>query len=113
MVNEGGVGIDVTSIADGFAAITYNTESKTRRVRASMDGGKTWQSIDADLPAHDLIANIIQVGDYFFCGHPKGIFRSKDKGKTWVLILPSITEKVFNLSVKGRIIYAFPRVGGC
>ena len=113
VVNEGGVGIDVANISHGFAAITYNTESKTRRVRASMDGGKTWQPIDADLPAHDLIANIIQVGDYLFCGHPKGIFRSTNKGKTWELIFPSIGEKVFNLSSMGKVIYAFPRVGGC
>lgn len=113
VVNEGGVGIDVANIAHGFAAITYNTESKTRRVRASMDGGKTWQPIDAGLPAHDLIANIIQVGDYFFCGHPKGIFRSSNKGKTWELMLPSIGERVFNLSSMGKVIYAFPRIGGC
>ncbi len=113
VVSEGGVGIDVASIASGFAAITYNTDSKTRRVRASVDGGKTWQPIDANLPAHDLIANIMQVGDYFFCGHPKGIFRSADKGKTWQLILPSIGTKVFNLSRMGKVIYAFPKNGGC
>lgn len=113
VLNEGGVGIDVTSTAQGFAAITYNTESKTRRVRTSMDDGKTWKPIDASLPPHDLIANVIQVGDYFFCGHPKGIYRSADKGKTWELILPSIGEKVFNLSRMGKAIYAFPRVGGC
>lgn len=113
VVSEGGVGIDVTSISSGFAVITYNTDSKTRRVRASVDGGKTWQPIDADLPAHDLIANILQVGDNFFCGHPKGIFRSIDRGKTWQLILPSIGTKVFNLSRMGKVIYAFPKNGGC
>jgi photosystem II stability/assembly factor-like uncharacterized protein len=113
VVSEGGVGIDVSSIANGFAAITYNTDSKTRRVRASYDSGKTWQAIDAGLPPHDLIANIIQVGDYFFCGHPKGIYRSSDKGKTWELMLPSIGGKVFNLSGLGSVIYALPRNGGC
>jgi hypothetical protein len=58
-------------------------------------------------------ANIIQVGDYFFCGHPKGIYRSTDKGKTWGLMLPSIGGKVFNLSGLGSVIYALPRNGGC
>lgn len=113
VVSEGGVGIDVVSIKNGFAAITYNTESKTRRVRTSYDTGKTWQPIDVGLPPHDLIANILQVGDYFYCGHPKGIFKSADKGKNWVLVLPAIEEKVFNIYAIGGIVYAIPKVGGC
>jgi photosystem II stability/assembly factor-like uncharacterized protein len=113
VISEGGVGIDVEQINGGFAAITYNTESKTRRVRTSYDGGKTWQPIDAGLPASLSIASIIQVGEYFFCGHPAGIFRSSDKGKTWKLLLPSIEGKVFNLFVSGNVIYAIPRDGGC
>ena len=113
VISEGGVGIAVEGIKGGFAAITYNTESKTRRVRTSYDGGKTWQPIDAGLPASLSIASIIEVGDSFFCGHPTGIFRSSDKGKTWKLLLPSIDNKVFNLSVSGNVIYAVPRGGGC
>ena len=113
VISEGGVGIAVERIKGGFAAITYNTESMTRRVRTSYDGGKTWQPIDAGLPANLSIASIIQVGEYFFCGHPAGIFRSSDKGKTWKLLLPSIENKVFNLFVSGNVIYAIPRPGGC
>ena len=113
VVSEGGVGIDVEVIEGGFAAITYNTESETRRVRISADGGKTWQPIDAGLPPSANIASIIQVGEYFFCGHPDGLFRSSDRGKTWKLILPSVEKKVFNLSVSGKMIYAVPRDGGC
>ena len=113
VISEGGVGISVEPINGGFAAITYNTVSKTRRVRTSYDGGKNWQSIDAGLPAEASIASIIQIGDHFFCGHPAGIFRSSNKGKTWKLLLPSIEQKVFNLSVSGNVIYAIPRDGGC
>jgi len=113
VINEGGVGIDIALIDGGFAAITFNTQSETRRVRTSYDGGKTWQAIDADLPPSMKISSIIQVGDYFFCGHPNGIYRSRDKGKTWQLILPSIENKVFNLSVSGNVIYAIPSAGGC
>jgi len=40
VISEGGVGIAVEIIDGGFAAITYNTESETRRVRTSYDGGK-------------------------------------------------------------------------
>ncbi|HMF72727.1 MAG TPA: hypothetical protein VK616_14715 [Flavitalea sp.] len=113
VISEGGVGIAIERIKGGFAAIACNTESMTRRVRASYDGGKTWQPIDAGLKADLLTASIIQVGEYFFCGHPDGIFRSSDKGKTWKLIRPSIGNKVFNLSVSGNVIYAIPRSGGC
>jgi photosystem II stability/assembly factor-like uncharacterized protein len=113
VISEGGVGIAIECIEGGFAAITYNTMSKTRRVRTSYDGGKTWQPIDAGLPASLNIASILQVGQYFFCGHPAGIFRSSDKGKTWKLLLPSIKDKVFNLFVSGNVIYAIPGFAGC
>ncbi|HET9432191.1 MAG TPA: hypothetical protein VFO37_00480, partial [Chitinophagaceae bacterium] len=113
VISEGGVGINIAPIDGGFAAITFNTQSETRRVRTSYDGGKTWQAVDADLPPSMKISSIIQVGDYFFCGHPNGIYRSGDKGKTWQLILPSIENKVFNLSVSGNVIYAIPSAGGC
>lgn len=113
VISEGGVGIAIERIKGGFAAITCNTETETRRVRTSYDGGKTWQPIDADLPASLYIASITEVGEYMFCGHPAGIYRSSDKGKTWQLLLPAIQDKVFNLSVSGNVIYAIPRNGGC
>jgi photosystem II stability/assembly factor-like uncharacterized protein len=113
VIGEGGVGIALERVKGGFAAITYNAMSKTRRVRTSYDGGKTWQAIDAGLPPSLSIASIIQVGNYFFCGHPSGIFKSSDKGKTWKLIVPSVDDKVFNLSASGNVIYAIPRPGGC
>jgi photosystem II stability/assembly factor-like uncharacterized protein len=113
VISEGGVGIDVASLQGGFAAITYNTESKTRRVRTSYDNGKTWQAIDAGLPPHDLIANVIQEGDNIFCGHPNGIYRSSDKGKNWEIVLPSLGKKVFNIVAHNGVIYALPKNGGC
>ncbi|HEY0055836.1 MAG TPA: exo-alpha-sialidase [Pedobacter sp.] len=130
VISEGGVGIDVEQIKGGFAAITYNTMSKSRRVRVSYNGGKTWKPIDAGLPTESFIASfwqsintqlpmqafitsIIEVGEDFYCGHPAGVFRSSDKGKTWKLILPSNEKKAFHLSVSGNVIYAIARNGGC
>ncbi len=81
VISEGGVGIDVEQINGGFAAITYSSASNTRRVRTSYDGGKTWQPIDAGLPAQLSIASIIQVGENFFCGHPNGIFDHQTREK--------------------------------
>ncbi len=113
VLSEGGVGIAVEAIKGGFAAITYNTESETRRIRTSTDGGKTWQPIDAGLPPSKLISSIQQVGETFYCGHPEGIYRSDDQGQTWNLLLPTIGKKVFNLSVSGGVLYAVLRDGGC
>ena len=113
VLNEGGVGQDIQPIKGGFAAIIANTDVMARTVRASYDAGKTWQPIDNGLPAQLTTASIIQVGDDFLCGHPDGIYRSSDKGKTWKLILPSIKDRVFNLLISGNMIYAIPRAGGC
>jgi photosystem II stability/assembly factor-like uncharacterized protein len=113
VLSEGGVGIAVEAIKGGFAAITYNTESETRRVRTSTDGGKTWQAIDSGLPPSSLISSIKQVGDYFYCGHPKGIYGSDDRGKTWKLLLPTVGKKVFNLFISGEVVYAVLMDGGC
>jgi photosystem II stability/assembly factor-like uncharacterized protein len=55
VISEGGVGIDVASIQGGFAAINYSTAAKTRRIRTSYDGGKTWQPIDAGFPGQAII----------------------------------------------------------
>ncbi len=113
VISEGGVGISAEVIKGGFAAITYNTESETRRLRISTDTGKTWQAIDAGLSAQASISSIKELGEYLFCGHPTGIFRSADRGKTWKLVLPAIKEKVFHLSVSGKVIYVIPQSGGC
>ena len=128
--SEGGVAFDVKQIKGGFAAITASSVLNTRRLRTSYDGGKTWQPIDAGLQDKVVIdsisrtwndrprvqafmTSIIQVGGNFLCAHPDGIFKSSDKGKTWKLLLPSVENKVFNLSVSGNVIYAIRSKGGC
>jgi photosystem II stability/assembly factor-like uncharacterized protein len=136
VISEGGVGIDVATINGGFAAITFNTESNTRRIRTSYDGGITWQAIDeglqspyfqtpiskmftqpnqanAQLPEEAFITSIVEVKGQFFCGHPKGVFRSADNGKKWELLLSSIEGKVYQLYVVDNVMYAIPRNAGC
>jgi hypothetical protein len=128
--SEHALTFDVKQIKGGFAAITSSSESNTRRIRTSYDGGKTWQPIDASLQGkvftdsvrrtwndrlrlQAFMTSIIKVGENFFCAHPDGIFKSSDKGRTWNLLLPSIEDKVFNLFVSGNVIYAIPSKGGC
>ena len=126
LTSEGDVSWDVKQIKGGFAAITSGSESGTRRLRTSYDGGKTWQPLDAGLQDkiqrtwnNDRLrmqafnTSIIQVDENLLGTHPDGIFRSSDKGKTWKLLLPAIKGKVFNLFVSGNVIYAIPSKGGC
>lgn len=110
-LNAGGMGWKETC-ANGFAAINYNAESKTRRIRTSTDGGLTWQPIDMALPPSSLISTIQQVGDDFYCGHPDGIYRSVDKGKSWYLAVPATEKKVFNLFTHNGVMYALQQEGG-
>jgi photosystem II stability/assembly factor-like uncharacterized protein len=130
VISEGGVGIAVERIKGGFAAISYNTTLKARRIHISMDSGKTWQAIDAGLQPSASISSIKQIGKYLVCGHPDGIFRSADMGKTWNMVHPSVANnkfmpikilnanfndpgKVFKLYVSGYVVYAVARESGC
>lgn len=129
-ISEDSVAFDVKPIKGGFAAITSTSESNTRRLSTSYDGGKTWQSIHSALQEKVVIdsiwrtwddrprlkafmTSVIQVGANFFCNHSDGIFRTSDKGETWKLLFPSTDGKVFNLFVSGNVIYAIPSKGGC
>lgn len=113
VISEGGVGIAVERINGGFAAIYYNTKTKSRRIRISLDGGKAWQTIDQGLPPSSLISSIKQTGKYLVCGHPDGIFRSADMGKTWTKVYPGVEEKSFKIAVSGNVLYAVEANAGC
>jgi len=130
VISEGGVGIAVERIDGGFAAISYNTQSKSRRVRVSFDAGKTWKAIDKGLQPSANISSVKQVGNNLFIGHPDGIFRSPDMGKTWhrvragfgkvhhasnsFLLNPALVrERVYRIHVSGTVLYAVGVVPGC
>src|SRR5688572_7961360 len=60
-ISEGGVGIAVERIDGGFAAISYNSSARSRRIRISLDSGKTWQAIDGGLQPSLSISSIKQI----------------------------------------------------
>jgi len=133
VINEGGVGIAVERIDGGFAAISCNTSTQSRRMRISLDSGKTWKAIDEGLQSLS-ISSIKQMGGYLICGHPDGIFRSSDMGKTWNIVHASVDNavkifvnwngvlsnddrnddrKVFKIYVSGNVVYAVAGNSGC
>lgn len=128
VISEGGVGIAVERIEGGFAAISCNTKTMSRRIHISLDRGKTWKIIDEGLRPSLFISSIKQTGAYLICGHPDGIFRSSDLGKTWNMVHPSVDKnefkfmnthrepypgKVFKIYVSGNVLYALARSAGC
>lgn len=129
VIREGGVGIAIERIKGGFAAISYNTTIKSRRIHISFDSGKTWKAIDDGFPPSLSISSIKEVGGYLICGHPDGIFRSSDMGKTWNIVHPGVNKdvfkftmnavdsntdtKVFKIYVSGNFLYAVAVNAGC
>jgi hypothetical protein len=81
VITEGGVGIAVERIYDGFAAIFYSKFTQSRRIRISLDGGATRQAIDESLQSSLSISSVKQTNACLFVGHPDGIFRSSEMGK--------------------------------
>ncbi|HEY3429910.1 MAG TPA: sialidase family protein [Cyclobacteriaceae bacterium] len=135
VISEGGVGIAIEKINGGFAAIAYNTNTTSRRVHISTDGGETWKIISEGLRPSKSISSITQMGNYLICGHPDGIFRSSDMGKTWTSVHPAVEEvkdtrpiqieasfgtqpvpepnKVFMIHASGNTLYAVAKYAGC
>lgn len=133
VIKEGGAGIAVEHIEGGFAAIAYNTTTKSRRIHISLDNGKTWKVISDTLGPSPSISSIKQMGKYLICGHPDGIFRSSDMGKTWTSVHSSVDKvenkdfkfvlpwnspsnqpkNVFKIFVSGDVLYALAVSAGC
>lgn len=132
VISEGGVGIAIEKIEGGFAAISYNTKTKSRRIRVSFDQGKTWEAIDYGLNPSMNISSVKQLGNELFVGHPDGIFSSSNLGKSWNLVhqgvdskiemVPAVSldfvqanddRRVFDLFVSNEVLYAVARKPGC
>ncbi|SDL80062.1 BNR-Asp box repeat-containing protein [Daejeonella rubra] len=134
VISEGGVGIAIERIEGGFAAISSNTKTQSRRIHISLDSGKTWQAIDEGLRPTLFISSIKQMGKYLVLGHPDGIFRTSDRGKTWKSVHSGVDEpvdknefkfvptwnsqvsepgNVFKIHVSGNALYAVAVSAGC
>ena len=130
-MREGGAGFTVERIDGGFVAISYDAKTKSRSMQVSFDNGKSWDTIGAGLPPSQNISSIKQIGNYLICGHPDGIFRSSDMGKTWAMVHGSVDNtmtasikplntgssnqnpKVFRIYVSGNVVYAVAGSSGC
>jgi photosystem II stability/assembly factor-like uncharacterized protein len=124
VISEEGVGIAIERIDGGLAAISYSASTKTRRIRVSSDSGKTWQAIDEGIQSL-LVSSIKQMGKYLIVGHPDGIYRSADMGKSWTLVHSTRAHvfqlvtfsrenpKVFQIYAFGNVLYAVARESGC
>ena len=122
VISEGGVGIAVERIDGGFATISFNTTTNSRRIYKSLDDGKTWEAIDKGLQPARSTSSVKQMGRYLISGHPDGIFQSPDMGKTWNVVHPSaantftlypVQPRVFRIHTSGNVLYAVVNHAGC
>lgn len=117
--------VAITRGGGTWQEVNEDPEGMAHRLRASSDGGQTWQRMDGSLLSARLINvmgdvpapvwtinDIKQAGQYLFCSLDTGIFRSSDQGKTWELVLPANGKKSLNLTASGKVIYAV-KVAGC
>ncbi|MFN0050065.1 MAG: WD40/YVTN/BNR-like repeat-containing protein, partial [Cytophagales bacterium] len=92
-----------TKIVDGhFVAIRSYDPSrekssffKPKCSFISPDAGKNWQCIDATYTTIEGLYDFKKIDNALYCGNKTGIFRSKDDGRTWELILPLKDAKEF------------------
>lgn len=85
-----------TSIVEGkFTAIRQFDPNKDKErffkpkcSYFSPDSGKTWQCIDQVLSPIEGLYDFKKIDNDYYCGHKSGIYRSKDKGINWELVLP-------------------------
>lgn len=116
---------NTTHIKDRFVTILgtmdptkRNPQGITNRLRASADGGQTWQRMDqALLPLPGVygmdeslaqamdIYDIVQAGELLFCTFDTGVFRSSDQGKSWTRVLPNTGNKTLHLAASGQTIF--------
>ncbi len=95
---------------------TYQ-DGRPDRIRFSTDGGLTWQRIDQNLPKQKRIHSVEKAGNAIFCSLDEGIFRTRDFGLTWELVLergPKSEDDFsqFNLISVGSSIFV-AIVSGC
>ena len=90
-----------------------NRDGMMTTLSSSVDGGKTWQRLDENLPPVRDIYDIEKAGDHLFCSCDTGVYRSSDWGKTWELVLPSDGEKPLQLAVSGKVVYVVKTFSGC
>ncbi len=135
VLNENILAKNTTHIKDQFVTILGTTDPNkdrfgsmdstkgrpqgiTNRLRASADGGQTWQRMDqALLPLPGVygmdeslsqakdIYDIVQAGELLFCTFDTGVFRSSDQGKSWTRVLPNTGNKMLHLAASGQTIF--------
>lgn len=93
-----------TGVAVGAYGLLLRTE----------DGGRTWQDRSDSMPNRDgwhlnAIAGVPGMSDAVFIGGEKGtIYRSTDRGRTFVALSSPVSGSIFGLlSTSGKTLYAF------
>lgn len=71
----------------------------------SDDTGLSWEKIETDLPPGKDVFDMVQLGDYYLCGHSNGIYRSAKDGAHWEQVREATGETFLDLKVVNGMIY--------
>ncbi len=111
------IGIIDSGVTAIFEGMSPNKDSIQNRIKndllVSADGGETWASLDASLPADQFIFGIVQSGDYLFCSLDSGIYRSANKGNSWQLVRATKGKERYDVVASNKSVFAIRRFNGC
>lgn len=102
-----------------------NQKGMANKLLISSDQGLSWKRIDEglvpgrfvytnlDKSSTNFINDLTQAGKFLVCSIDSGIFRSSDEGKTWIRVLTTKDNQIFNFTSTGGVIYAVKANRGC
>jgi hypothetical protein len=91
---------------DPIATAVVYAATHSDGVLKSVDGGTTWMSTSADLPAVPVKAMVVDPSGALYVANDAGLFRSRDQGATWIDVQFWMPISALAVDAASGVIYA-------